>query len=157
MQIKQDLKSVEVRVNPKIDWGDIADMDQFEKLITPRIDSAASMAAAWEGYLLSECLRLGCWRIWFVQWPSYEWAAVFLKTRVFAPWDIKAAQAFAKKIGANHVTGLNLKRWLLYTESAFNHLSGSSPNKDLMREIRRVMRARCIMKCMKPLLRRRSE
>lgn len=156
----KDKTPVEVKIDyvneaeKRLDWGDFAGVEQLQAALQPRIDSAKNMAAAWEGYLLSECLRLGVWRLWFVQWPSYEGAAVFLKTKVFAPWDIKTAQAFAKKIG-EHVVGLNLKRWLLYTESVFNHLSGSSPNKDLMIEMRRVMRARCIMKCMPPLLRRK--
>lgn len=140
------------KAEKRVGWNDFAGVDQLHALLQPRIDSAGRMAEAWERYLLREALRLGCWRIWFVQWTSYEGTAAFLKTKVFPPWGIKAARAFAKEVG-EHVVGLSFKKWLLYVDSAFNHYSGASPNKDAMADLRRVMRARCIMKCMPRLLR----
>lgn len=132
----------------RLDWGDFARVEELQAVLHPRMDSAASMAAAWERHLLSECLRLGVWRIWFVRTAIWGENRVDSYTKVFPPWAFAEAQKLAKSLG-EHIVGLNLKRWLLYTESVFNHLSGSSPNKDLMVEMRRVMRARCIMKCMR--------
>lgn len=137
---------VEVHVNPKVDWNDLADVEQFSELMRPRIDNVGKLAAAWERHLLSECLRMGVWRIWFVQWCSYKETAAFMNTKVFPPWDIKAALALAKKVG-EHIVGLNLKRWLLMPEEQFMRESGSSPNKDAMMEMRRVLGARCRRKC----------
>lgn len=135
----------------KIDLSGFSDVEELHGLLQPRLRDVGRLASAWERHLLNECLRLGCWRIWFVQWCEYGDNGAFLKTKVFPAREIKKALALAKKVG-EHVVGLSLKKWLLYTESAFNYHSGTSPNKDLMAEMRRVMRARCIAKCMKPLL-----
>jgi hypothetical protein len=139
-------KPVEVKINPKVDWDDIADIDQYEKLITPRIDSAARLASEWERHLLNECLRMGVWRIWFVQWCEYTETAAFMNTRVFPPWAVAEAQRLARE-KSEHIIGLNLKRWLLMPEEQFLCESGASHNRDVMMEMRRVLGARCRRKC----------
>lgn len=138
-------KPVEVSVSPKVDWGDF-DINQFEKLITPRMDSAKSMAEAWERYLLSECLRLGCWRIWFVRTTIWGENRVDSYTKVFPPWAFAEAQKLAKGLG-EHIVGLSLKRWLLMGNDEFIRESRSSPNMDVVLEMRRVLGARCRRKC----------
>lgn len=140
----------------KIDLSGFADVEELHGLLQPRLRDVGRLASAWERHLLSECLRMGVWRIWFVQWCEYRDNATFMKTKVFPAREIKKALALAKKVG-EHVVGLSLKKWLLYTESAFNYHSGTSPNKDLMTEMRRVMRARCIAKCMPNLLRYKTQ
>lgn len=137
---------VEIRVNPELDWDDFASIEELEKLIQPRLDNAGRMASAWERHLLEECLRLGVWRVWFIQWWEYKGNSAFMNTRVFPPWEIKEAQKLAKSLG-EHITGLNLKRWLLMPEEQFLRESGSSQNRDVMVEMRRVLGPRCRSKC----------
>lgn len=137
---------VEVKVNPKIDWDDFADMDQFEKLITPSLDRVGRQASEWERYLLSECLRMGVWRVWFIQWCEFTETAAFMNTKVFPPWSFKEAQKLAKKVG-EHIIGINLKRWLLMPEEQFLAESRASHNRDVMIEMRRVLGKRCRWKC----------
>lgn len=137
---------VELHVNPKINWDDIADMDEFERLFQPCIDRAGRLGSEWERYLLNECLRLGIWRLWFVQWCEYTETSAFLNTKVFAPWEVKQALKLAKGLG-EHVVGLSLKKFLLMGDEEFVRESGSSPNFDVMREMRRILGARCRRKC----------
>ena len=137
---------VELKVNPQVDWGDLATMDEFEKLLQPRLDNAGRMASEWERHLLSECLRLGIWRLWLVQWCEYTETAAFMNTKVFPPWEIKQALALAKSLG-EHIVGISLKRWLLMGNEQFLRESGSSANKDTMAEMRRVLGKRCQRKC----------
>ena len=137
---------VEVKVNPKIDWDDFVDVSQFQELLRPRIDSAGRLASEWERHLLNECLRLGIWRLWFVQWYEFTETAAFMVMKVFPPWEIRQAQALAKKVG-EHIIGLNLKRWLLMPPEQFLRESGASPNRDVMMEVRRVLGERCRRKC----------
>ena len=130
----------------RLDWGDFAGVEQLQAALQPRMDSAASMAAAWEGYLLSECLRLGCWRIWLVQTTIWSENRVDTYTKVFPPWAIAEAQKLAKSLG-EHIVGLSLKRWLLMPFEQFVAESRSSPNFGVMREMRRVLGDRCRRKC----------
>lgn len=141
-------KPVEVKINPKIDWDEFADVEEFEKLITPRLDRGRELASSWEWYLLNECIRLGCWRIWFVQWCEYTETAAFMNTRVWPAWGFKEAQAFAKSLG-EHITGISLKRWLLMGNEQFLRESGSSQNRDVVMKMRRVLGARCRRKVRK--------
>jgi hypothetical protein len=133
---------VEVKVNPEIDWNDFANIDQFEKLLQPRLDNAGRLASEWERSVLLDALRLGCWRIWLVQTTIWGENRVDTYTKVFPPWEIKKAQALAKGLG-EHILGLNLKRWLLMEDDEFVRESGSSPNFDVMVEMRRIMAKRC--------------
>jgi len=138
---------VEVHVNPpQVDWDDFADIDQFEKLITPSLDRAGRLASEWERSVLLDALRLGCWRIWFVQTTIWGENRVDTYTKVFPSWGFKEAQRLAKGLG-EHITGLNLKRWLLMPEEQFLCESRASTNMDVMVEMRRVLGARCRKKC----------
>ena len=137
---------VELHVNPEIDWNDLAGVDEFEKLVQPRLDNAGRMASEWERSVLLDALRLGCWRIWFVQTTIWGENRVDTYTKVFPSWGFKEAQRLAKGLG-EHITGLNLKRWLLMGDEEFVRESWASPNMDVMREMRRVLGARCRRKC----------
>jgi hypothetical protein len=137
---------VEVEVNPHIDWNDFAGVEDLERLFKPRIDNAGRIASEWERHLLNECLRMGVWRIWFVQWCEYTETAAFMNTKVFPPWGFKEAQALAKKVG-EHIVGLSFKKFLLMGDDEFVRESRSSPNMDVMLEMRRVMSKRCQRKC----------
>ena len=148
LSVHNHFKPVEVKVNPKVDWGDIADINQFQKLLQPRIDNVSRMASEWERSILLDALRLGCWRIWLVKTTIWGETRVDTYTGVFPPWEIKAALALAKKVG-EHIVGLNLKRWLLMSEQQFLWESGSSPNRDVMMKMRRVLGERCRRKCRK--------
>ena len=139
-------KPVEVKVLPKVDWGDLATMDEFEKLLQPRIDNAGRLASEWERSILLEALRMGVWRVWFVQTTIWGETRVDTYTKVFPPWEIKQALALAKGLG-EHIVGINLKRWLLMPEEQFLRESGSSQNRDVMMEMRRVLGKRCQRKC----------
>ena len=137
---------VELHVNPEIDWNDLAGVDEFEKLVQPRLDNAGRMASEWERSVLLDALRLGCWRIWFVQTTIWGENRVDTYTKVFPSWGFKEAQRLAKGLGEN-IVGLNLKRWLLMGDEEFVRESWASPNMDVMREMRRVLGARCRRKC----------
>jgi hypothetical protein len=104
------------------------------------------MASEWERSILLDALRLGCWRIWLVQTTIWGENRVDTYTKVFPPWGFKEAQRLAKGLG-EHITGLNLKRWLLMGDDEFIRESWASPNMDVMREMRRVLGERCRRKC----------
>lgn len=133
-------------MNPKVDFGEFADVEDMEALLQPRIDRAGQLASEWERHLLSECLRLGIWRLWFIQWWEYKGNSAFMNTRVFPPWAVADAQKLARSLG-EQVVGLSLKKGLLISEEQFLHESGASPNWDVMAEMRRVLGKRCQRKC----------
>lgn len=137
---------VELKINPEINWNDLAGVDDFERLFQPRLDNAGRLASEWERHLLNECIRLGIWRLWFVQTTIWGENRVDTYTKVFAPWEIKQAQKLAKKVG-EHIVGLSLKKFLLMGDDEFVRESWASPNMDVMMEMRRVMAKRCRRKC----------
>jgi hypothetical protein len=146
LSVHNHFKSVEVKISPEIDWYELSDVEDIERLFKPRIDRASRLASGWERHLLEEAYRMGVWRLWVVQWCEYTETAAFMNTRVFPPWGIKQAQRLSKKVGED-VVGLSLKKWILMDDGEFVRESGSSPNFDVMVEMRRVLGARCRRKC----------
>ena len=137
---------VELKVNPQVDWDDFASIEELEKLLQPRIDNAGRLASEWERSILLEALRMGVWRVWFVQTTIWGETRVDTYTKVFPPWEIKQAQRLAKSLG-EHIVGISLKKWILMDDDEFVRESRSSPNMDVMLEMRRIMAKRCQSKC----------
>jgi hypothetical protein len=140
-------KPVEVKVNPHIDWDDIADINQYEKLLQPRLDGIRATAEAWERHLLEEAYRLCVWRISYVSW--YEWldcGICHCYTKVWPASQTKQALKFARKKGERVFT-LDFKSWILMSDSDFFCKTHGSANYETALKLRKLLQPIVRRKC----------
>lgn len=140
-------KQVEVKINPKVSWGDIATMDDFvNDIVSPHTARTKRLAEAWERRLLEEAYRLCAWRVSYVSW--YEWGNGICHccTRIWPASQTKQALKFAKEKG-EHVVTLNFKRWLLCTDEEFFCETRGSANYETALKLRKLLRPIVQRKC----------
>ena len=136
----------EVKVDPKIGLNGFATMDDFvNEIVSPRNERVRAMAETFERNLLEEALRLGCWRIVYVQWSEYGDSRIDSSVRVWPITQAKEAVAFAREKCSTAVT-LSFARWLEMSDESFFCESRGSANYGVALRLRKFLRRRYFRK-----------
>lgn len=137
-------KPVEVKVAPKVDWGEIWDsiatLDDFvNEIVTPHTTRMMATAEAQERYLLEEAYRLCVWRISYVSW--HEWLGCGIchcYTRVWPASQTRQALKFARE-KCERVITLNFKSWILMDDGEFFRQTHGSANYETALKLRKLL------------------
>lgn len=139
---------VEIKVPAKVDWDDLATIDDFvNDIVTPRTDMMKATAEAWERHLLEEAYRMGVWRISYVSWyERLDCGICHCYTKVWPVWQTKQALKFAREKG-EHVVTLNFKKWILMSDEEFFCQTHGSANYETALKLRKLLQPIVRRKC----------